>query len=198
MGSMRILTGAAALALLAGCTTGPAGTEVTRFHLGVPIARGDIALVPVDPRNADSLEFRAIADAVAAELARQNFAPAPNSPRVTYVGTITVTTGARPVPPKSSFSIGIGGGGFGRGGGVGGGVSLPVGGTRPGEIRFTTLSLQIKRHSDETVVWEGRATGLSDTRDGAGAPDFPGLARALLGNFPGTPGRTEVVPARRR
>lgn len=198
MGSMRNISGVAALLALAACTTGPSGTEVTRFHLGSPIARSSIALAAADPRTADSLEFRALAEAVARELRAQNFVPAPNAPDVAYIGTIGVVEGARPAPPKSSFSIGIGGGSYGRGGGVGGGVSVPVGGSRPGEIRATTLSLQIRRRSDSSVVWEGRATALTDTRGGALAADMDALAHALLADFPGPPGRTVRVPAARR
>ncbi len=186
----------AALLLAGACTTGPSGTEVTRFHLGQPIARSSIVLVAADPARRDSLEFRSFADAVASELRAQSFTPvAVDAPDVAYVGTITISQGSRPAPPKGGLTIGLGGGSFGRGGGVGGGVSFPVGQSRPGEIVATTLALQIKRHSDGSVIWEGRATGLTDTR-GAVDPGaaVPKLARALLSGFPGPAGQTVRVP----
>ena len=187
----------AALLISSACTTGPSGTEVTRFHLGTPIARSSIFLASADPARASSLEFRALADAVATELRAQSFVPAAtDGPDVAYVGTITVSQGARPAPRKGGLTIGLGGGSYGRGGGGGAGVSFPVGQSRPGEIVATTLTLQIKRHSDGSVVWEGRATGLADTRDRGGDPGTaaPRLARALLAGFPGPAGTTVRVP----
>ena len=63
-------------ASLAGCATtesGPGGarlgeTEVTRFHLGVPVAHGQIAIEAADPRASGTPEFRTYADIVGREL----------------------------------------------------------------------------------------------------------------------------------
>ena len=195
--SLTILT-ASALALAA-CATTPSGTEVTRFHLGQPIARSTIALVPADASQPFSLEYRTYADAVARELAAQNFVPVGNDPSSAYVGTIAIEQVSRPGARRGGFSIGLGGGSFGRGGGVGGGVTLPVGQSRPGEIRQTTLNLQIKRRSDGSIVWEGRATAEADGRNRAAElPNaVPALARALLAGFPGPAGQTVRVKAGR-
>ena len=59
-------------ALLAGCQTADSGVEpgasVTRFHLGQPIARGEIRVEPAEAARADSLEFAQHAAAVEREL----------------------------------------------------------------------------------------------------------------------------------
>lgn len=199
---LRFIAPFAALAVLAGCTTGPSGTEVTRFHLGAPIARSTISLVPNDANQSFGLEYRSYADAVATELARQNFIPVGNDPTSAYIGTISIgQVDRRGATRSSGFSIGLGGGSFGRGGGIGGGVSLPVGGrSRTDVIRANTLALQIRRRADGSIVWEGRATAEADTRRAESAlPNaIPGLAHALLADFPGAPGQTVHVPASRR
>ena len=192
------------LALLAACASGPQGAEVTRFHLGQPIARSTVALVPAEGSQAGSLEFRSYADAVARELAAQSFVTVPSGDTTAaYVGTLGVTQSFRPGRSKGSFSIGIGGGSFGGGGrhggsfgGVGGGVSVPVAGGRPTDIRTTTLNLQLKRRSDASIVWEGRATSEAQGQAGDPSRAVPELARALLSDFPGPRGQTVRVKTR--
>ncbi len=187
------------LAALGACATVPPGAEVTRFHLGQPIARSSVTLVPADPTAAFSLEYRAYADAVARELAAQNFVPQANDPTSAYVGTLTVSQAARPAPRRGGVSIGIGGGvggGYRSGGGVGGGVSVPLGGGGARELVTTTLKLLLKRRSDGSVVWEGRASS-----DAVGAAAdlprvVPVLAHALLDGFPGPAGKTVRVKTR--
>ena len=185
----------ATLGLLAACATGPQGAEVTRFHLGQPIARSTVSLVPADPQGGFSLEYRSYADAVARELAAQSFVAVGNDPTSAYVGTLSVEQAFRPGARRGGFSIGIGGGSFGRGGGVGGGVSVPIATGRPGEIRTTTLRLQLKRRSDGTVVWEGRATTEAEGAAGDTSRVVPQLARALLKDFPGPANQTVRVKA---
>ena len=194
---MRVYLIAATALAVAACSTGPSGTEVTRFHLGQPIARSTISLVFAN--GVSSLENQTYADAIGEELRKQSFVPVVGDPNTAYVGTIAITRGARPGRSRGGFSIGLGGGSFGRGGGVGGGVTLPVGQSRPGEILATTLNLQIKRRSDASIVWEGRATAEADDRaSGAQLPNaVPQLARALLSGFPGEPGKTVRIPAGR-
>ncbi|QXQ07690.1 DUF4136 domain-containing protein [Sphingosinicellaceae bacterium] len=198
------LAALSALALLAACSTGPQGAEVTRFHLGQPIARSTVALVPAEGGQG-GLEFGSYADAVARELTAQSFIAVPaGDTTAAYIGTITVTQTARPGRSGGGFSIGIGGGvgggGYGRHGGsfggVGGGVTVPISGGHPNDIRATTLGLQLKRRSDATVVWEGRAT--SEAQGAAGDLDraVPELAHALLAGFPGARGQTVRVKAR--
>lgn len=185
----------AALAI-AGCAAQAPETRVTRFHLGQPIARGEIAVEARDPSAADTLEFRSYADAVAAELARTGFSLAPGIAKSEIVAVVDVARGTRAMlQERSPFSVGIGGGSFGGGVGVGGGVSFPIGKGRSRELIATELSVQIKRRSDGTVIWEGRAQSeaLSNTPYADPAAASAKLAAALFQGFPGESGRTIVV-----
>jgi len=181
---------------LAGCAAQPPQARVTRFHLGQPIARGEIVVEPRDPAAEKSLEFTVYARAVADELARVGFRLAPGMAKSELVAVIDVSRGTRAMLDEGSpFSIGIGGGTFGRHVGVGGGVTFPVGKSRTSEIIGTQLAVQIKRRSDGTVIWEGRA--VSEARSGTPYAD-PGaavqrLATALFRDFPGETGRTITV-----
>lgn len=181
---------------LAGCAAQPPEARVTRFHLGQPIARGAIAVEPRDPTAGGSLEFSTYERAVAEELARVGFRIAPGVPRSELVAVVDVSRGARALLDEGSpFSIGIGGGTFGRHVGVGGSVSFPVGRSRTSELIATQLAVQIKRRSDGTVIWEGRA--ISEARGGTPYADpataVDRLAAALFRDFPGESGRTITV-----
>ena len=112
------------------------------------------------------------------------------------VGFTRATVGQfRDRPP---VSIGLGGGSFSggrRGGvGVGGGLSFGIGGKKR-DVIAGELQVQLRRRSDNTVVWEGRAmtesvsgTAGSDPRDGAAR-----LAEAMFKDFPGESGITTTV-----
>ena len=63
---MRVYLIAATALAVAACSTGPSGTEVTRFHLGQPIARSTITLVFAN--GVSSLENQSYADAIGEEL----------------------------------------------------------------------------------------------------------------------------------
>lgn len=190
----------AALALLSACATTPPGAEVARFHLGQPIPRSTVTLVPGDGSREFGLEYRSYADAVARELAAQSFITTVNDPKSAYVGTLSVEQSARSGPRRGGVSIGIGVGGFsgGRhgGGGIGGGVSVPVGQARPTDIVTTTLRLQLKRRSDGSVIWEGRASSEATGADADLPRVVPELAHALLDGFPGPAGQTVRVRMR--
>ncbi len=185
----------AALAGLAACATAPTA-EVTRFHLGQPIPADSVAVVPGPGAQADGLEFRAQADAIAGVLASSGFRPVGETAQPAYLMTF-VAQGERHEtgPRRSTVSIGIGGGSFGRGGGIGGSVAFPVGKPRADTVNVYTLKLQMRRKSDASVVWEGRA--METVRDGSLTDAVPGLARALLAGFPGESGKTIVVPVPR-
>ncbi len=180
--------------LLAGCATAPE-THVTRFHLGAPIARGQIAVEPGIPADRNSPEFQAYADIVARELARLGFVEAPGLATSEQVAVVSVERGTREGMRRSGLTIGIGAGSFGYHGGVGGGVSVPVGGRRPNEIAATRLVVQIKRRSEGTVIWEGRAETAAPTGSPAAQPadTVRRLAAALFRDFPGVSGRTITV-----
>jgi hypothetical protein len=182
---------------LAGCATKPA-TQVTRFHLNQPIARGQIVVEPMVAAERNSLEFRNYASIVGAELARLGFAEAPGLAPSEQVAALMVERGSRETLARSSgVSIGLGGGSFGRrsGVGVGGGVSFPIGGNRPQEVVMTRLTVQIKRRSEGTVIWEGRAetAAKSSAPEAQPAAAVQRLASALFRDFPGPSGRTIAV-----
>jgi hypothetical protein len=190
------LSALCALALVAGCATDDlaSGAAVTRFHLGQPIARGEIAVDAADPRDANSLEFAQISDAVERELTRLGWTVARGNARSEQVAVVRVDQRAREGRRSGvSIGLGVGGGSYGRGGGVGVGVggTIPITGGAE-QIVASQLSVRIQRRSDATVAWEGRAemearggTPLS-TRGGAAGP----LAEALFRDFPGESGRT--------
>ena len=201
----HLLPAAAILAALAasGCTTTGATVDVKRFHLGVPVTRGTIALVPSNSAQAFGLEYRTYADAVANELRAQGFTPVGNDAGPAYVGTLTITQNVAVGPRRPSpVSVGIGGGGFsgGRGGGVGigGGVAFPVGHGSQNAVEFDQVGLQIKRSADQALIWEGNAQTAIDTRSPQAslAKAVPALARILLTGFPGPSGVTQHVPLR--
>ncbi len=199
--------GFAALAL-AGCTT-TAPVQVTRFHLAQPIAPGTIAVEAGTPAGAaglgpDSLETQGYNSIVASRLARLGFTPAPSAGQSELVASVTVDRGTREdlAARQSGFSFGIGG--FGGGGGyrhggtsVGGGVgaTVPIGGNQPRFIIGTRLMVQLKRRSEGTVIWEGRAMTEAKGSDPASQPDaaVAKLADALFAGFPGESGRTITV-----
>ncbi|MFZ4688469.1 MAG: DUF4136 domain-containing protein [Polymorphobacter sp.] len=181
----------AAVLALAGCMSN-SGTEVTRFHLGQPIPSDAIALVPGPGADAKSLEFRRYAAIVAADLDRAGLHPAGDDGRSAYVGVLNAQQTVRQGAPKASpFSIGFGGGS----GGFGGGVSVPVGTARTGDVRINLLALQIRRRSDQSMVWEGRAVQeiAADAPASALPAALPELSRALLSGFPGPNGQTVKV-----
>ena len=180
----------ALVVLIAGCVAQP-GTDVTRFHLGQPIPSDSITLIPVAGGDANSLEFRSQAAIVGRDLDAVGLHPA-TSATSAYVGTLRIEQSTRVGPPKSSpFQIGIGG----STGGFGGGVSVPVGGPRTNEVRTNLLSLQIRRRSDASMVWEGRAVQdiPADAPASALTAALPALSKALLSDFPGPSGQTVKV-----
>ena len=186
-------------AALAGCatTTPLPPTEVIRYHLGEPIARGTVAVEPLSGGAPASLEFKTYAAAVQGELLKVGYTVPAQGATPDYVATVGFTRTNQEGPPRRSpISIGIGGGGFsgGRGGGgvgLGGGVGFPLGGGRPTQLLVAELSVTIKRRADQSPVWEGRAQGISDIK---GADEQAGkLARALFTGFPGASGRTITV-----
>lgn len=188
---------------LAGCaTTAPTPpAEAIRYHLGQPIARGTIRVEPLTTDGAPaSLEYRAYAAAVEAELLRNGYTLAQPGIFPDFVATVAFRRGTELGPPRPSpFSIGlgIGGGSFGRRSAVGGGVGLgiPIGSQRGREIVVSELQATIKRRVDQSPIWEGQARAAADVRDPASQTDALArrLARALFTDFPGQSGRTIEV-----
>jgi hypothetical protein len=185
---------------LSGCAADLPQTRVTRFHLGQPIAPGDVAVEPRDPTLAKDLEFQNYAQAVETELVKKGFKIAPNLAKSELVAVTMVARSWMPVgAPRSPLTIGLGGSSFGggyRGGvGIGGGISFPVGKPKQRMDVVTELSVQLKRRSEGTVIWEGRAQ--TEARDGtpyaAPAAAVAKLAEAMFRDFPGPSGQTITV-----
>jgi hypothetical protein len=178
---------------LAGCTTGPS-TQVTRFHLNQPIARGQITIEPMTGADRGSPEFQTYANLVGAQLAKVGFTEAPGLAKSEQVAVIQVDRAFFDGPPRSSFSIGIGGGSYGWHGGAGGGVGTTFAG-KPTQNVATRLVVQIKRRSDGTTIWEGRAetTARFGRPEAQPAAAVERLASAMFEGFPGISGRTISV-----
>ncbi|MGL4543827.1 MAG: DUF4136 domain-containing protein, partial [Polymorphobacter sp.] len=159
-----------------------------------------IFVEPNDPAKASELEFRSYAAAVSSELAAVGFTPVATLLAADYVGILSFgqTFQAVSSSPPVSVGFGVGGASFGGGGGgvgISSGVNVPVGGGT-NVMAVSQLGLQIKRRSEQTVIWEG--TAVSQVRGGTPEASLgsavPGLARALLRDFPGAAGRTVNYP----
>jgi hypothetical protein len=184
----------AMVASLSACATNPAarGVDVTRFHLGQPIARGQIALEPIDPARAGTLEFRTYADPVARRLAALGWSVVGAVGQSEQVATVHVERGGSDGGGGGSpVHVGVGGSTGSYGGGVGLGLGIGLGGGRCDTVG-TSMEVRIKRRSDGTVFWEGRGiteacVGSPEAQPAAAAEK---LAEALFRDFPGESGRT--------
>ena len=166
-------------ASLAACSTtsggdSAGGTEVTTTHLGQQIARGPIAVEAFDQADANSPEFGNYASSVAQQLTRLGWTVVAAPARSEQVALVDVQQGSR-----ASLASRIG---------------VPSGGAAAGASASlaTSLDVRIRRRSDGSVIWEGRA--ISDgpvNNPAAGRPaTVQALAAALFRDFPGVSGRT--------
>lgn len=191
---------------LAGCATTSGGpVQVTRFHLGAPVVTGTLAVEPMAGGSPASLEFKTYAAAVQTELLKYGYTAPPPADAGQFLAVVgfTRTTEEDGPAQRSGVSIGLGGGGFTGGGrrgggggiGLGGGISFPIGKPKQHYVILTELSVQIKRRSDATVVWEGRARTAAPETAAASQADVTAhkLANALFRGFPGESGRTITV-----
>lgn len=195
MKALFLRRGALILAIgLAGCTTAGGGgnrpVEVTRFHLQEPIARGQIAVEPFVP-GAGSMEYDIYAAAVKRELARLGWTVVDTIGQSEQIALLDVHQSDREAPPRRGpVSVGVGGGAGSYGGGVGVGVGFNLGGRKHGGVS-TMLEVRIKRRSDATVFWEGRASSEIQAQDPAArSAAVDRLAQALFRDFPGESGQT--------
>jgi hypothetical protein len=201
------LTLLALAAALAGCASTTAGggrggpTEVTRYHLGQPIAPAAIAIEPAMKADANEMEFQTYSDAVAGELARLGFQPAPRDSAPPLIASVSFKRSViGEVRKRPAFTIGLGGGSFsgGRRGGVGlgGGVSTGIGGGQVRSVYAVEVGVQIRRRSDGTSLWEGRASRQEIAhKPGTDDPSTADvIAAALFKGFPGESGITPTVP----
>jgi hypothetical protein len=174
-------------AALASCTTGgggganvrTGGIEVGRFHLGEPIAHAQIAVEPFDRADLMRPDFAAASAAVARQLQRLGWTVVTTAGgQSEQIALVALQSGSREaIWARSAARVGRG---FASG---------PA--TTTGGGNATLLEVAIRRRSDGTVFWEGRA--LSDARPGSsepvGAAAAERLATALFQDFPGESGR---------
>jgi len=199
--SVILLTAFAAAA----CTTDAGGgggsgggglTEVTRFHLGQPIARSTIAIEAGQAGMNNTPEFRTYADAVGRQLTRLGWTVVTTVGQSEEVAIVDVRQGMREAPPRRPpVTIGVGGGTGGYRGGVGGGVAFGVGGGGPRALASTSLEVRLKRRSDGSVIWEGRGHSDVPARSPYAQPAaaVERLADAMFRDFPGESGRTITI-----
>lgn len=190
----RVLLSAAVVALGACASASPRGTEVTRFHLGQSIPAQTVNIQLADPARAGSLEFDSFIAVVVAELANAGFV-VEDGEAAELIAAVDVQRGMQQrAPRRSPFSVGVGGGSFGGNVGVSGGVSMPVGGSRGGEIFVTELEVKLIRRAERAISWEGRAVRITESGEGSPTAVVQQLASALFSDFPGESGKTVTVP----
>jgi hypothetical protein len=170
IGGTTILLAAA----LAGCTSmgsgggGAGGIDLSRTHLGQPIARGQIAIEPANLADANSAEFMAVAPAVQRELQRNGYTVVQTRGTSEQVARVDVRQGSH-----AALTTGWAG----------------IQPRRDASASAMLLDVRIQRRSDGTVYWQGRAVG--DSPAGADrTATVNRLATALFQDFPGESGRT--------
>jgi hypothetical protein len=184
---------------LAACATAVPPVEVTRFHIDNPARSGSIAVEEMAGNPDVGLEFRTYSAAVDQELQRVGFSRAGEGVKSDYVALVGFRRTFREPNDYGAngkpVSVGVGGA-VGSGGysGLGLGIGINLSGKPKGQV-VTELQVQIRRRSDSTTIWEGRAQ--TQAREGTPASQ-PGLAAqklaaALIGGYPGESGRTITV-----
>lgn len=172
---------------LGACATAVPPVEVTRFHVGDPARSGSVAVEEM-PGNPDvGLELRSYTAAVDQELQRVGFTSAAVGARSDFVALVGFRRTFREPNDYGNagkpVSVGVGGA-VGSGGysGLGLGIGINLSGKPKGQV-ITELQVQLRRRSDSTTIWEGRAQ--TQAREGTPA--------ALIGGYPGESGRTITV-----
>src|SRR5438067_2092309 len=120
--------------------------EVTRFHLGQPIARSTVAVEAANPGLTSTPEFRTYQDIVGRQLTRLGWTVVNTVGQSEQVAVVDVRQEMRAGPPRRPpVTIGLGGGTGGWRSGVGGGVAFGVGGGGARAIASTALEVRLKR-----------------------------------------------------
>ncbi len=171
MKARSLLILAAAAGTLAACSTTGGRlppTEVIRYHLGQPIARGTIPGRTLSATGPASIEFKTYAAAVETALLRNGYSLAQGDAQPDFIATVNFTRANRLGPPRAVALLDRSGrrqllGRPWRGGvGLGGGLSFPIGKSQPQEIIGTELSVQIKRRVDQSP--SGKAARATSRR----------------------------------
>jgi hypothetical protein len=173
-------------ASLSGCATGgggggnAGGMDVARFHLGEPVARAQIAIEAFDAADANRPEFPAYAASVARQLTRLGWTVVPRTAASEQVAMIDLEQGSREAIAALTAAR------------VGRGVAVAAPAGAAQNVTASLLEVAIRRRSDGTVFWEGRAVGEAPTgsAEAARTAAVERLSEALFRDFPGESGRT--------
>jgi hypothetical protein len=167
-------------AALPGCSTigsgkeAQGGTEVTRVHLGQPMARGRIAIEAFDSADANMPEFGSYAAAVGSQLSRLGWTVVASPGQGEQVALVDVEQGSRGSLQGRSMRTGA--------------AAAPAAAGTASNAQAVMLEVSIKRRSDGSVIWEGRA--LADAGASGRTAAVQRLSQALFRDFPGESGRT--------
>ena len=157
------------------------GLEVTRFHLGGVVASGEVVLEPRFSGAQTPPNYAASAVAVANELRRLGFTPG-DRPGSEFIATVDVATGT-PLQLQARAPARA--------------DAAPTTPVTPGVAASTAnqaqLSVQLKRRSDGSIVWEGRAREPIAVGTAVPSATVSRLAAAMFRDFPGESGRTTRV-----
>ncbi|HEX8623802.1 MAG TPA: hypothetical protein VF782_01855 [Allosphingosinicella sp.] len=156
------------------------GVDVARFHLGEPVARAQIAIEPFDKADANRPEFPAYAAAVGRQLGRLGWTVVPSTTQSEQIALIDLEQGSREAIAALSAAR------------IGRGLSAAAPAGTSANVTATLLEVAIRRRSDGTVFWEGRAVDEAATGSAGAARTaaIERLAGALFRDFPGESGRT--------
>lgn len=168
--------------LLAGCESfsldgaPPPRSEAYRVHLGQPITPATIALAPVNLANATDPSVRAAVAAVGGELGSLGFTPVADVGQAELLGSVSLSSGTASQLAGSAPA------------GLRGTTML-----RP-ETPATGLVVEIRRRSNGSTIWQGRAATFRPPPGGDPAALAGPLAHVLFLGFPGESGRTIRAP----
>ena len=156
------------------------GVDVARFHLGEPVARAQIAIEPFDKADGNRPEFPAYAAAVGRQLTRLGWTVVPTTTGSEQIALVDLEQGSREAIAALSAAR------------IGRGLSAAAPAGTSANVTATLLEVAIRRRSDGTVFWEGRAVDEAATGSSGASRTaaIERLAGALFRDFPGESGRT--------
>ncbi|MEE9433245.1 MAG: DUF4136 domain-containing protein [Sphingorhabdus sp.] len=204
---VAVITPLVAALLLSGCVVPTGPVEVTRFNRvaeGETYGQGSYVIELSDAdddgnpglaeRDADGLALSPYIAAVQREMNRIGYGVRPAG-GADYTASIRVRIDNHVRQGRSPVSVGVGGGSGGYRSGVGVGVGLNLGGG-PKKRVVTSLSVRIRRNSDNQIIWEGTATQDAGKGTPAAQPGIAAskLAEGLFAGFPGENGETITIP----
>lgn len=195
-----ILFTAAAAALLSACATPTGPVEVTRFNRvseGQSYGKGTYAVIADGTSLSSRVTLSAYVAAVGQALQKAGYSDAAAASQV-LVDVKVNTEELAPGQSRSPVSVGVGGstgGGYRSGVGVGVGIDITNLINKPKPRVATTLSVIMRNRSDNSVIWEGKASQEATAGTPAAQPGIAAakLASALFSGFPGKSGETITV-----